>query len=92
MCRLKAVSVPAMWLLYSCFLLICHHVALPFLLGDYAGDGARELFRRLGSINRALERIGFRVEESNALGMVSRELPFRPLFAHSQQQDPIVQL
>lgn len=40
--------------------------------GDYVGgDGARELFRRLGSINRALEKIGFKVEESNALGVVS---------------------
>ena len=29
------------------------------------------MFKRLGSINRALEKIGFRVEESNALGVVS---------------------
>eukprot|EP00878_Enallax_costatus_P005144 GHUV01005407.1.p1 GENE.GHUV01005407.1~~GHUV01005407.1.p1 ORF type:complete len:869 (+),score=265.54 GHUV01005407.1:25-2607(+) len=42
---------------------------LTLAAGDSASEGGRELFRRLGSINRALEKIGFRVEESNALGV-----------------------
>lgn len=40
--------------------------------GGNGGEGGSELFRRLGSINRTLERLGLQVDRGNSLGVVSR--------------------